>query len=1253
MNNHPRSLTIAAVLAASCVAGLAQGRPDIRSRTGAHAVGLSNVANPPARIGHAAQAGRITAASYGRLPLTFEKNTGRYDKRVRFMARTGGGALFITDREAVLSVGPPRGSHRMASVLRMRLVGSHGAAAAAGLDRQPGIVNYFMGSDPAKWRTSVPTFGRVKLAGVYPGVDLVYYGVKPEQGSRAGALGRLEYDFVVRPGADVRRIAMAFDGAKSLKIAPNGDLVASTDGGDVRLKRPFAYQMVSGHSVQIACAFILAPRRPALQARAVTLRLARHDPARAVIIDPVIEYATYLGGDSYDSAAAIAVDAAGATYVAGTTTASSGFPTTPGAYRTVASSCLFVSKLDPTGNYLVYSTFVGGASDDTATAIMVDSSGAAYVAGKCKGAVPTTPGAFQTSVRGGFDGFVLKLTPSGSALVYSTLIGGSKDDAVYALVVDPGGAAYVAGQTASSGFPTTPGAFQTTFSGTAAKAFVAKLGPAGSNLEYSTFLGASSGATSAYAIAVDGAGSAYAAGATQAETFPITLGAFQSGYLTPGCAFVTKFSPAGTSLVYSTYLGGYGNIYGYDGNCARAIAVDASGSAYVTGYTDSRTFPTTVDAFQTHSGGGIRDVFVTKMNPAGSALEYSTYLGGSGSTGMGGPVEAGLAIHVDDTGAAYVAGYTESLDFPVTPDGYQTASFGGADAFITKVSPSGSALVYSTYLGGSGSDSACATAVHADGAMYVAGTTWSDDFPSTPGAYQGGLRGRTDAFVAKLGTRTWTGTTLVVPPASGTVGQAANLQAVLAVSETGVPLLGMVVQFQVAGTPVGSAETNAAGVATVSYSVPAGLGGCAVIRASCAGDSIYHSAAGTGILAIAKADTTLVADDATGAAGSVAALSAVLARSSDFAPLYKTITFTDNGTRVGYARSSTGGRATLSYKIPGTASLGLHTIGAAFAGDADYNASSGSAILNVTTGTTMFVVDRTGNGTEFVTLKGWLRRSDTSAFLAGKLLTFSVDGTDVASGVTDSGGQAAVTWRIAGWVVPGSHALTCGFAGDSTFAPSSAGAALTVTQTATKMYMPDRAGRPYQVGSRAYLTAYLYRMDNSPVGNKTLQFQVDGTTVGSGVTNDPEVGGNGRAMYLWDIPVTFAAGAHAMRADFAGDNGYTASHTLASLTLDMGALYIWPYVRSVVQGEAWPLRALVRTVPDYTWQPGLTIEFTLDPGPSQVSLGTAVTDAAGVATLQASSAGIAVGQHTIRASYAGSPAVAPAQADTTATVVAP
>jgi hypothetical protein len=299
------------------------------------------------------------------------------------------------------------------------------------------------------------------------------------------------------------------------------------------------------------------------------------------------------------------------------------------------------------------------------------------------------------------------------------------------------------------------------------------------------------------------------------------------------------------------------------------------------------------------------------------------------------------------------------------------------------------------------------------------------------------------------------------------------------------------------------------------------------------------------------------------------------------------------------------------------------------------------------------MVDRSGIGTEAVTLKAWLRRSDTGASPAGRTVSFAVDGAAVSSGLTDDSGQAACIWRIATWVAPGDHGLTSAFAGDTTLEPATAHATLTCTQVATKAYMPNRAGKPYQPGSRAYLTAYLYRLDNTPVGDKSITFVVDGTAVGAAATNAPALGGNGRAMFLWDIPMALAAGTHAMRAEFAGDNGYAASHTLATLTLDQGTLYLWPYMRSVVQGADWPLSVFVRTVPDYTWQPGVEIEFLLDPGPGQVALGKALTNGAGIATLKASSVGIAVGAHTIRASYAGSPGVAPAQVEVQVSIVAP
>jgi len=340
--------------------------------------------------------------------------------------------------------------------------------------------------------------------------------------------------------------------------------------------------------------------------------------------------------------------------------------------------------------------------------------------------------------------------------------------------------------------------------------------------------------------------------------------------------------------------------------------------------------------------------------------------------------------------------------------------------------------------------------------------------------------------------------------------------------------------------------------------------------------------------------------------------------------------------------------------IPSGSSPGAYPLVASFAGDSTHAPSTGATTLTVNRiGTRTYTVDRTGNGTEIIVLKGWLRRSDTLAWLPGRTLTFAVDGTEVASGITDSVGLAAVNWRIATWITPDSHTLTCAYAGDAVFAPSSMDATLVSTQTGTVMSMPDRSGHAYRIGNTAYLTAYLYRSNKTPLGGKTLVFSVDGSVVGSAVTKGPEVGGNGKAMLLWDIPVSVGAGSHSMRAAFAGDNGYTASHADALLTLEPGTLYIWPFGRSVVQGDPWKVSAYVRTVPDYVWQPGLTIQFLLDPGPDQVVLGSVVTDSAGVARLTGSSAGVPIGIHTVRMVFAGSADLQPAYAETVVNVVAP
>jgi hypothetical protein len=396
-----------------------------------------------------------------------------------------------------------------------------------------------------------------------------------------------------------------------------------------------------------------------------------------------------------------------------------------------------VTKLNSAGTALVYSTYLGGSGTDQGIDIAVDAAGSAYVTGTTDSTnFPTTAGAFQAALAGtSTDAFVTKLSPAGAALVYSTYLGGSGSDQGVGIAVDAGGSAYVTGLTGSANFPTAS-PIQAALVGSS-DAFVTKLNPTGSApLVYSTYLGGS-GAEQGNRIAVDAAGSAYVTGTTDSLNFPTTAGAFQTASGGLDDAFVTKLTPAGSALAYSTYLGGSGTEQSF------GIAVDSAGSAYVTGTTDSPNFPTTAGAFDVTANGGF-DAFVTKLTPAGSALVYSTYLGGSGSGG-----DSGIGIAVDSAGNAYVTGETTSDDFP-TASPVQAARGGGLDAFVTKLNPAGSALVYSTFLGGSNLDTGQGIAVDSGGNAYVAGFTSSPNFPTTTGAFDQTANGGDDTFVAKL-----------------------------------------------------------------------------------------------------------------------------------------------------------------------------------------------------------------------------------------------------------------------------------------------------------------------------------------------------------------------------------------------------------------------------------------------------------------------------------------------------------------------
>jgi hypothetical protein len=675
---------------------------------------------------------RVSEA-YGRLPIRFEENAGQTGAEVKFLARGGGYNLFLTQSEAVLIL--PRLRSRSdadaQSIVRMKLIGADTAPQMEGLDRLPGRSNYLIGRDESRWRRNVASFAKVRYRSVYPGIDLIYYGNQRE----------LEYDFVVAPSADPQLIRLGFVGADQIEIDAQGDIVLQTAYGEVRQRKPLAYQEADGVRQEIASRYVLKGNRE------VGFELGEYDRTRPLVIDPVLAYSTYLGGSSGELTGYIAIDGAGNAYVTGITY-SSDFPTAdplqpnPGADNDRGD--VFVTKLNREGTALVYSTYLGGSDYDDSNGMAVDEDGNAYVTGRTQSLDFPTENALQPEMATGGgvneDLFVTKLNADGSGFVYSTYLGGrTGQDLGLDLAIDNQRNVYLAGITTSSDFPTV-NPLQPASAGSV-DLFAAKLKADGSALVYSTYLGGGF-FEDLDGIAVDGFGNAYLTGWTFSTDFP-TANPLKPSLDGDLDAFVTKISADGSALVYSTYLGGD------DQDRASDIYVDALGNAYVTGITFSTNFPT-VNPLQPVLSG-VNDAFVTKINPSGSAIRYSTYLGGTG-------VEEGNGIAIDSRNNIYVTGWTRSHDFP-TVDAVQPMPDNSTDipdnVFVTKLKADGAGLIYSTYLGGSGYDAGARITVDAPGNAYVFGFTDSDDFPTTPGAVQREIRNpsgddRSDIFITKI-----------------------------------------------------------------------------------------------------------------------------------------------------------------------------------------------------------------------------------------------------------------------------------------------------------------------------------------------------------------------------------------------------------------------------------------------------------------------------------------------------------------------
>ena len=697
-------------------------------------------------------------ANYGKLPLTFEANQGQIDSKVRFVSLGPGYSVFLTAGGMVLSLRPSKAvssqpadnvaainkAQRSAkSTLQFKLLGAAKNPTVIGEDPQPGRVNYFIGNDPAKWHRNVPTYGRVRYKNVYPGIDLVYYGNHQQ----------LEYDFAIAPGADPRQIQFEIKGANQIKLDGGGDLVLQTANGELHFQSPVVYQESNGLRVPVSGAYVMS------DSAHVAFHVAQYDVSKPLVIDPVLVYSTYLGGSGNDQPTGIAVDSTGSVYLAGYTD-STDFPLATLGSIPAGAPHVFVAKLDPTGSNLVYADYIGGNSQDYGFALVLDSANHVYVTGTTDSSDFPMVNPYQGSYPGSFNAFLTKISADGSSLLYSTYLGGNASDEPSSIAIDSLGSVLVAGNTSSTNFPVV-NAYQATASPNqngsyGSYGFLTKFSPDGSSLIYSTYLSGNSNVPlncggnpcwpSPYSaitgIALDSNGNTYAAGVTNTYNFPTTTGAYLPTNSTSqdnAVGFVSKISSSG-SLDYSTYF------YESSGQIMNlsAIAVDASGSAYVTGVTLSDgTFPITATSICNPSveGWGCNFAFVTKFDPTGSTLLYSTFLGPNNDANP-------QAIALDANDDAYVLASTSSTTFG-TVNGIEPYA-NGSDLLLVEIDASASTELFATYLGASGNESPAGLALDSNGNLYIAGSTDSTDFPVTRSAFQSVLGGNTDAFVLKI-----------------------------------------------------------------------------------------------------------------------------------------------------------------------------------------------------------------------------------------------------------------------------------------------------------------------------------------------------------------------------------------------------------------------------------------------------------------------------------------------------------------------
>jgi len=1153
------------------------------------------------------------AAAYGRLPLTFEANIGQTDSRVKFLSRGVGQTLFLTSTEAVLDLTEQEKASKGAtgkralqsnwsrhSVLRMKLLGADRNADVAGLESLPGKSNYFIGNDPKRWHTNVPTFAKVHYSQIYPGIDLVYYGSQRH----------LEYDFVVAPGAHPEQIALAIEASARPGVNTDGDVVLHTEAGEILLRKPHIYQELAGQKKVI-------PGDYALKGRVLRFDVAAYDHSQPLIIDPVVSFSTFLGNSGGgDAASAVAADASGV-YITGVT-ASLAFPgVTSASFKSTKDgpADAFIAKLNPTGTAFLYATYLGGAAIDTGLGIAVDGLGNAYVTGSTQGSsFPLSPNPILSvcfnADTAGTCAFATELNPTGSSLLFSTYL---RADVGSAIAVDPSGNAYVTGQIQEvGGFPAT--ATSTVGVGGAVDVFVSQI-LNGGVLGYATYIGGS-GSQAGLGIAVDRGSNAYVTGFTTSVDFPVTANSLQTAY-GGGAedAFAIKLNSKGNFPIYSTYLGGAG----LDENFA--IAVDSFGAAYMTGDRD-----------------GI--AVAMKLNPTGSGLDYSTDL-------TTGPADIGNGVTVNSSLNAFIVGTTgPSLN---TANPIQSAWGGGTfDAFVSELDPNGN-LIFSTYLGGNGEDLGTGIAMDISGAVYVVGESitvnTSNSFPVTAGAMNTTPPTQLSlapniGFVAKFGGLQIGGgvpaniAATAGTPQTTTIGTAFGTALAATVSDAGgKPLAGVPVTFLAPSsgasgtfsnsTATISISTNSSGVATAAFTANS-VAGVFTVTAQAGASGVANFS----LTNVRVVSSTLLLSSLNPSAGAQSVqFSANVTGVAGGTPT-GSVTFFDGAAPIGsaIALSANG----LAIFTTSTLTVGSHSITAQYSGDSTYNSGTSNVVaqtvtLNSTSTTLLSSLNPSASG-QSVQFSAIVSSSGGGA--PAGTVTFFDGAAPIGSAIALNGNGLAIFTTST--LAVGAHSITAQYAGNANFGAS---ASTAVTQTVgvnSTFTLLGAAPNPSTSGQPALFAASVFSLTGGiPTG--AVAFFDNGMPIGSPVTLT-----NGVATIT---ATSLSVGSHPITATYTGSTNFGSS-TSAVVTQTV-------VVASTGGGAVTPTFIALASSPNPSPTLGQSITITAQVMSSAAgtptgnvifsdngaTIGTTALNGSGVATFSTTS--LTAGTHPITAQYSG------------------